>query len=107
MTEKSCDPCAKETLLRALNARTGLEATPVRWRSRPWQGVTFAGTRHDFTLRCRGTGARNWAASVQDGLDYAEFDLGAHCLLDIVMTGRRDGTDWIEVDFEALTMAAD
>lgn len=67
---------------------------------RAWASAMFSGARHRLRLAM----ATEVAERFLDGIEDAEFDLGAHLLADI--TGARAGTDGAEVivEIEALTI---
>lgn len=94
-------------LVRQLADRAGAQPVVKQLRSTPWQSITFTGARHDIVLRFAGGEAADHAAAMADGLDYAEFDLGAHILADIVVTERSSAGNGITVTVEALILEND
>jgi hypothetical protein len=96
-----------ETALRrafvSLLAAEGVTAVIENSASHPWASVTFAGTRHELTLRLSGLSG----CDLLTGIGEREFVLPGHILIDLVATGiERDGEDAL-VTIEALTVVAD
>lgn len=97
-------------LLRALLARAGVDRNRILlsdFRSTDWTSLTFAGERHEITLRVPGPGAAAVAALLVDGLDDAEFAIPGQIVADIALARPRvhhpDGAVTLEI--EALTVA--
>ena len=97
-------------LLRALLARAGVDRNRILlsdFRSTDWNSLTFAGERHEITLRIPGPGAVGVAALLIDGLEDADFTIPGQIVADITLAkpleGQRDGSILIEI--EALTVA--
>lgn len=94
-------------LIRALAKRSGAQPIVENARSTPWSSITFSGARHRFSLRFEGERAASQAHALCDGLDYAEFELGAHLLVDIAILDNRLGAACCTLSVEALTIAND
>ncbi|NNC72045.1 MAG: hypothetical protein HKN78_04125 [Sphingomonadaceae bacterium] len=95
-------------LVRQLSDRAGAQPIVEQLRSTPWHSITFSGARHDIVLRFAGDEAADHAAAMADGLDYAEFDLGAHILADIAIARQSTADDGsIIVTLEALILESD
>ena len=97
-------------LLRALLARVGVDRNRILlsdFRSTDWNSLTFAGERHEITLRIPGPGAAAVAALLVEGLEEADFAIPGQIVADIALAkplqGQRDGSILIEI--EALTVA--
>jgi hypothetical protein len=75
-------------------------------RSRSWASVTFAGARHELTMRIAGEGAAAAADDFIQHLEAKEFDLRGHIMADIALVSeeRKDGEDWVRISLEALTV---
>lgn len=94
-------------LIRALAKRAGAQPIVENVCSTPWSSITFSGARHHFSLRFDGDQAANHADALCDGLDYAEFDLGAYILVDIAILECRTDAKCMTVGIEALTIDND
>lgn len=97
-------------LLRALLARAGVDRNRIMlsdFRSTEWNSLTFAGERHEISLRIPGPGAASVAALLAEGLDEADFAIPGQIVADIALArplvGQPDGAIMIEI--EALTVA--
>ena len=97
-------------LLRALLARAGIDRNRILlsdFRSTDWNSLTFAGERHEISLRVPGPGAEIVTGLLIDGLEEAEFAIPGHIVADIGLVrpplARPDGA--ILVEIEALTVA--
>lgn len=97
-------------LLRALLARAGVDRNRILlsdFRSTDWNSLTFAGERHEITLRIPGPNARTVAALLIEGLEDADFTIPGQIVADITLAklpvDQRDGSILIEI--EALTVA--
>ena len=97
-------------LLRALLARAGVDRNRILlsdFRSTDWNSLTFAGERHEITLRIPGPNARTVAALLIEGLEDADFAIPGQIVADITLAklpvDQRDGSILIEI--EALTVA--
>ena len=97
-------------LLRALLARVGVDRNKILlsdFRSTDWNSLTFAGERHEITLRIPGPNARTVAALLIEGLEDADFAIPGQIVADITLAklpvDQRDGSILIEI--EALTVA--
>ena len=97
-------------LLRALLARVGVDRNRIllsNFRSTEWNSLTFAGERHEVTLRIPGPGAAGTAQLLIDGLEDADFTIPGQIVADIGLvrppTEHADGS--ILVEIEALTVA--
>jgi hypothetical protein len=95
------------TLIRALTKRAGAQPIVEDAQSRPWSSITFTGARHRFSLRYDGDEAASHAHALVDGLDYAEFDLGAHILVDIAVLENCRNAKSCTITVEALTIDND
>ena len=77
------------------------------FRSTDWNSLTFAGERHEITLRIPGPNARTVAALLIEGLEDADFAIPGQIVADITLAklpvDQRDGSILIEI--EALTVA--
>lgn len=96
-------------LLRALLARAGVDRNRIllsNFRSTDWNSLTFAGERHEITLRVPGPNAPMIAALLIDGLAEADFTIPGQIVADIglvrPLVGQTDGA--ILVEIEALTV---
>jgi hypothetical protein len=94
-------------LLRALRQRAGAGPVIEDLRTTPWASITFSGARHSIALRFEGEAARHAARAMTDGLDYAEFHLGAHILVDIAVAETRLAGDNVYLVIEALIIDND
>ena len=94
-------------LIRALAIRAGAQPVLEDARSIPWSSITFTGARHRFSLRFDGDHAASHAHALCDRLDYAEFDLGAHILVDITVCDNRMDANSCTLAIEALTIDND
>ncbi len=97
-------------LLRALLARVGIDRNRIllsEFRSTEWNSLTFAGERHEITLRIPGPGAASTAQLLIDGLEDADFTIPGQIVADIGLVRppatQADGS--ILVEIEALTVA--
>ena len=97
-------------LLRALLARAGVDRNRILlsdFRSTEWNSLTFAGERHQISLRIPGPGAASVEALLAEGLDEADFAIPGQIVADIALArplvGQPDGAIMIEI--EALTVA--
>ncbi|MEO7813912.1 MAG: hypothetical protein ABIR87_00505 [Sphingomicrobium sp.] len=97
-------------LLRALLARAGVDRNRILlsdFRSADWNSLTFAGERHEITLRIPGPGAAGPAKLLADGLEEADFAIAGQIVADIGLvrppSDQPDGS--ILVEIEALTVA--
>jgi hypothetical protein len=97
-------------LLRALLSRAGVDRNRIlltEFRSCDWNSLTFAGERHEITLRIPGPGAPPVVRRIVDGLEEAEFAIPGQIVADIALAraplGVRDGAIMLEI--EALTVA--
>ncbi|MBC2778420.1 hypothetical protein [Parasphingopyxis marina] len=94
-------------LLRALRQRAGAEPVIEDVRTTPWASITFSGARHRIALRLEGASAPDAARAMSEGLDYAEFDLGAYILVDIAVAETRLAGDGVHLVIEALVIEND
>ncbi len=94
-------------LVRALAKRAGAWPVIGNVHSRPWSSATFNGARHHFSVRFEGVEAESRIRALCDGLDYAEFDLGAHILVDIAVLECRSDDNGSMITIEALTVDND
>lgn len=94
-------------LVRALAKRASAQPIVEDVRSTPWSSITFSGARHRFSLRFDGDQAAERAHALCDRLDYAEFDLGAHILVDIAVLENHTDSKHSNVVIEALTIEND
>ena len=97
-------------LLRALLARAGVDCNRILlsdFRSIDWNSLTFAGERHEITLRIPGPNASTVVALLIEGLVDADFTIPGQIVADITLAklpvDQRDGSILIEI--EALTVA--
>lgn len=97
-------------LLRALLARAGVDRNRILlsdFRSTDWNSLTFAGERHEITLRIPGPDAATVATLLINGLEDADFAISGQIVADIglarPLVGQMDGAILIEI--EALTVA--
>lgn len=97
-------------LLRALLARAGVDRNRILlsdFRSIDWNSLTFAGERHEITLRIPGPNASTVVALLIEGLEDADFTIPGQIVADITLAkppvDQRDGSVLIEI--EALTVA--
>ncbi len=100
---------AATLLLRSLMARTGFDHDRIfvgRFHSVDWQSLTFAGERHEISLRIPGPDASGAMALLRDGLADAEWQLKGHVVADIVIVAETIADDGsILVEIEALTLS--
>ena len=96
-------------LLRALLARAGVDRNRILlsdFRSVDWNSLTFAGERHEITLRIPGPGAAATARLLVEGLEDADFTIPGQIVADIALirppSDQADGSILVEV--EALTV---
>lgn len=96
-------------LLRALLNRVGVDRNRIllsNFRSTDWNSLTFAGERHEITLRIPGPGAAVTAQLLVDGLEDADFTIPGQIVADIGLVrpaiDQPDGS--ILIDIEALTV---
>ena len=96
-------------LLRALLARAGVDRNRIllsEFRSTDWNSLTFAGERHEISLRIPGPGAAKVADLLADGLEDADFVIPGQIVADIALVRRpiaqADGAMLLEI--EALTV---
>lgn len=96
-------------LLRALLNRVGVDRNRILlsdFRSTDWNSLTFAGERHEITLRIPGPGAAVTAQLLVDGLEDADFTIPGQIVADIGLVrpaiDQPDGS--ILIDIEALTV---
>ena len=94
-------------LIRALAKRAGAQPIVEDVRSTPWSSITFSGARHCFSLHFDGAQAADHLHALCDGLDYAEFDLSTHILVDIAIIEDRTDSERGIVVIEALTIDND
>lgn len=101
---------ASAGLLRALLARAGVARDRIllsEFRSTDWNSLTFAGERHQISLRVPGPGAVPVAALLIEGLEDADFVIPGQIVADIALmrppADQPDGAILIEI--EALTVA--
>ncbi|RED16126.1 hypothetical protein [Parasphingopyxis lamellibrachiae] len=94
-------------LVRALAKRSRAQPILENARSTPWSSITFTGARHRFSLRFESDRAARHAHAMCDGLNYAEFELGAHLLVDIAILDNRVSATGCTLTVEALTIAND
>ena len=97
-------------LLRALLARAGVDRNRILlsdFRSIDWNSLTFAGERHEITLRVPGPNAITVVALLIEGLEDADFSIPGQIVADITLAkppvDQRDGS--IVIEIEALTVA--
>ncbi|HEV2043113.1 MAG TPA: hypothetical protein VGR05_00395 [Sphingomicrobium sp.] len=97
-------------LLRALLGRVGVDRNRIllsNFQSTDWNSLTFAGERHEISLRIPGPGAAGVAALLIDGLDDADFAIPGQIVADIALArppiDQADGG--ITLEIEALTVA--
>jgi hydrogenase maturation factor len=93
--------------MRRQGPRAGVRPIVEEVHSTPWSSVTFSGARHRFSLRFDGDHAGEYVLALADGLDYAEFDLGAYILVDIAIAESRTDGEHSSLTIEALTIAND
>ena len=96
-------------LLRALLARAGVDKDRIMlsdFRSVDWNSLTFAGERHEITLRIPGPGAAATAQLLVAGLEDDDFTIPGQIVADICLirppSEQADGSMLVEV--EALTV---
>ena len=96
-------------LLRALLARAGVDRNRILlsdFRSTDWNSLTFAGERHEITLRIPGPGAAVPVMLLIGGLEEADFTIPGQIVADIALirppSDQPDGS--ILVEIEALTV---
>jgi hypothetical protein len=97
-------------LLRALLNRAGVDRNRILltdFRSCDWNSLTFAGERHEISLRIPGPGGAAIAQLLVDGLEEAEFTIPGQIVADITLAkplcALDDGAIGLEI--EALTVA--
>lgn len=97
-------------LLRALLARAGVDRNRIllsKFRSTDWNSLTFAGERHEITLRIPGPNAAGVGRLLVEGLEEADFTIIGQIVADIGLASppfdQADGSILIEI--EALTVA--
>ncbi|MEO6580207.1 MAG: hypothetical protein ABIN83_03535 [Sphingomicrobium sp.] len=97
-------------LLRALLFRVVTDRDRIllsNFRSTDWNSLTFAGERHEISLRVTGAGAPELVKRLTDNLDEAEFTIPGQIVADITLAGapavQPDGTMLVKI--EALTVA--
>lgn len=77
------------------------------FRSTDWNSLTFAGERHEISLRIPGPGAGAVATMLIEGLEDADFAIPGQIVADIALAGppghQADGA--ITLEIEALTVA--
>lgn len=73
-------------------------------RSRSWASATFAGVRHEISIRLTGDTAEDEAAAFQTNLGERDFALRGHILADIALISRQSDGDGIRLQLEALTL---
>lgn len=101
---------AGASLIRALLARADVSRDAVRlvsYRATDWHSLTFAGERHELTVRIPGEDRIAIVRRLIGGLGEHEFNLPGHIVADIGATERVtfEREDAIEVAVEALTIA--
>lgn len=99
---------ATSALLRTVNFGNFQAVSVEKIRSRNWTSATFAGTRHEFTLRLEGDGADAAADAFLDDIEDREFNLNGHILADIALVSRSnarsDAGPVVRIELEALTL---
>lgn len=97
-------------LLRALLGRAGVDRNRIllcNFQSTDWNSLTFAGERHEISLRIPGPGAAAVAGLLIDGLEDANFVIPGQIVADIALArppfDQADGG--ITLEIEALTVA--
>lgn len=100
-------PDGLSRLIRALAKRAGARPVVENVRSVPWSSITFDGTRHCFSLHFNGDQAADHLHALCDGLDYAEFDLFTHILVDIAIIEKRTDSGRGTARIEALIIDND
>ncbi len=88
---------------------SGLRLQVQELRSRDWSSATFAGARHELTIRIEGNGACQAADQFVTGLGAWDFSLRGHLVADIglVAEERRDHEDAVTLTVEVLTVESD
>jgi len=97
-------------LLRAILARAGVDRDRILltdFRSTDWSSLTFAGERHQISLRVPGPRAAMVTALLVDRLEDAEFAIPGQIVADIavVRSSAQQPDGSILVEIEALTVA--
>ena len=97
-------------LLRALLGRAGVDRNRILltdFRSFDWNSLTFAGERHEISLRVPGPGAPDIVGLLLDGLEDAEFSIPGQIVADIALARPPldVGDGAIAIEIEALTVA--
>jgi hypothetical protein len=97
-------------LLRALLGRAGVDRHRILltdFRSVDWNSLTFAGERHEISLRIPAPAAAAVARLIADGLEDAEFTIAGQIVADIALArpaiDAGDGATMLQI--EALTVA--
>jgi hypothetical protein len=103
---------AASSLLRVLIARARLARDRILLTSLDsvdWRSLTFAGERHQISLRATGWESRAAIDRLCDGLDDAEFSIPGLVVADIAVLGapRRAFDGSTEITIEALTISDD
>jgi hypothetical protein len=103
---------AASSLLRALIARARVGRDRILLTSVDsidWRSLTFAGERHQISLRATGAESRGAVDRMCDGLEDAEFSIPGLVVADIAVIGAParafDGST--EITIEALTISDD
>jgi hypothetical protein len=99
-------------LLRALIARAGVDKNRIllsEVHSTDWQSLTFAGERHQISLRVIGRDSAEVTRTMCAGLESAEFSIPGILVADIGLAGppRRALDGATEIVVEALTIEED
>ena len=97
-------------LLRGLLNRAGVDRNRILltdFRSCDWNSLTFAGERHEISLRIPGPGAEAIVRLLVDGLEDAEFAIPGQIVADITLAvpPHELGDGAIGLEIEALTVA--
>jgi hypothetical protein len=103
---------AASALLRILIARARVARDRILLMSVDsvdWRSLTFAGERHQISLRAAGAESREAVDRMCDGLEDAEFSIPGLIVADIAIVGapRRAFDGSTEITIEALTIADD
>lgn len=97
-------PDASSQLERALvqmAAVAGIDAAIGAADWRRWASATFTGARHRITLKTAPSASLvPWLTSLPE----AEFRLRNHLVADLVILGRHDKGETVEIEIEALTV---
>lgn len=101
---------AASALLRVLSARARVERDRILLtgvESIDWQSLTFAGERHQISLRVTGAGSRDAVDRMCSGLENAEFSIPGLIVADVgLLSGPNRALDGsTELTIEALTIA--